>query len=46
VFDAYDTDSLVAFLATLNGVVVQKTPTRIRIFSRASSRPEPVSIVR
>jgi transmembrane sensor len=31
VFDAYDVDSFAAFLATLNGVVVQKTPTGIRV---------------
>jgi transmembrane sensor len=33
VFDAYDTDSFAAFLETLHGVVVQKTPTRIRVRS-------------
>jgi transmembrane sensor len=33
--DAYDTDSFAAYLATLNGVVVQKTPTRIRVLTRA-----------
>ena len=36
VFDAYDTDSFAAFLQTLNGVVVQKTPMRIRVRSIAS----------
>jgi transmembrane sensor len=46
VFDAYDVDSFVASLATLKGVVVQRTPTRIRILSRASSRGEPLSDVR
>jgi transmembrane sensor len=40
VFDAYDIDSFVASLATLNDVVVQKTPTRIRILGRASARRE------
>jgi len=35
VFDAYDTDSFAAFLETLNGVVVQKSPTRIRVRSLA-----------
>ncbi len=30
-FDASDTDSFVAFLARLNGVTVERTPTRIRI---------------
>ena len=41
VFDAYDTDSFVAFLATLNDVVVQKTATRIRVFKRAATPREP-----
>jgi transmembrane sensor len=36
VFDAYDTESFAAFLQTLQGVVVQKTPTRIRVRSLAS----------
>ena len=40
VFDAYDTDSFAAFLQTLNGVVVQKTPTRIRVRSIASINRE------
>jgi transmembrane sensor len=40
VFDAYDTDSFAAFLETLNGVVVQKTPTRIRVHSVASASRE------
>jgi transmembrane sensor len=40
VFDAYDTDSFAAFLETLNGVVVQKTPTRIRVHSVASAKRE------
>ncbi len=30
-FDAGDTDSFVAFLATLHGVTVERTPTRIRV---------------
>jgi len=46
VFDAYDVDSFVASLATLNDVVVQKSPTRIRILSRASARQEPLSDAR
>jgi transmembrane sensor len=46
VFDAYDADSFVASLATLNEVVVQKTPTRIRILSRASARREGLSDAR
>ena len=40
VFDAYDTDSFVVFLATLDNVVVQRTPSRIRVLSRASQTPE------
>ena len=46
VFDAYDADSFVASLATLNEVVVQKTPTRIRILSRTSARREGLSDAR
>jgi transmembrane sensor len=46
VFDAYDADSFVATLATLKDVVVQKTPTRIRILSRASARREGLSYAR
>jgi transmembrane sensor len=42
VFDAYDADSFIAFLATLNDVVVQKTPTRIRVFKRAATPREPL----
>jgi transmembrane sensor len=40
VFDAYDTDSFAAFLETLHGVVVQRTPTRIRARSIASINRE------
>ena len=35
VFDAYDADSFAAFLATLNGVVVQRTPTQILVLKAA-----------
>jgi transmembrane sensor len=38
IVDAYDTDAFDAFLATLSGVSVQKSPTRIRVLSQASSR--------
>jgi transmembrane sensor len=38
IVDAYDTDAFAAFLATLSGVSVQKSPTRIRVLSQASSR--------
>jgi transmembrane sensor len=34
-FDAYDTDSFAAFLASLEGVSVEKTSTRIRVFKEA-----------
>jgi transmembrane sensor len=36
IVDAYDTDSFAAYLGTLSGVIVQKTPTRIRVLTRAS----------
>lgn len=39
IIDAYDTDSFAAYLATLSGVIVQKTPTRIRVRTRASLEP-------
>jgi transmembrane sensor len=42
VFDAYDTDSFVAFLATLKDVVVEKTTSRIRVFKRAPTPREPL----
>jgi transmembrane sensor len=34
-FDAYDTDSFAAFLASLEGVTVEKTSARIRVFKNA-----------
>lgn len=40
VFDAYDTDSFAAFLETLEGVVVLKTPTHIRVLKLASAKRE------
>jgi transmembrane sensor len=39
IVDAYDTDSFAAYLATLSGVTVQKTPTRIRVLTRALLEP-------
>lgn len=39
-FDAYDIDSFAAFLATLDGVVVQRTPTRIRVVTVATAERE------
>ena len=45
VFDAYDVDSFVAFLRTLDGVRVERTPARIRVFrvttQRESNGPDP-----
>jgi transmembrane sensor len=40
IVDAYDIDSFAAYLATLNGVIVQKTSTRIRVLTRASLEPQ------
>jgi transmembrane sensor len=39
IIDAYDTDSFAAYLATLSGVVVQRTATRIHVLTRASRQP-------
>jgi transmembrane sensor len=41
-FEAYDSESFLAFLARLNDVVVQKTATRIRVSKRAATPREPV----
>jgi transmembrane sensor len=38
VFDAYDVDSFIAFIRTLNDVVIKKTPTIVRVQRRASTR--------
>jgi transmembrane sensor len=46
VFDAYDADSFAAFLATLNGVVVRKTPPRIRVLRQPSAPREPLPVAR
>jgi transmembrane sensor len=40
VFEAHDSDSFAAFLATLKGVVVQRTPTRIRVITVATAQRE------
>ena len=40
VFDAYDIDSFAHFLATLNAVVVQRTPTQIRVLTAAAAEKE------
>lgn len=39
-FDAFDADSFAAFLATLDGVVVQRMPTRIRVLTLATAQRE------
>jgi transmembrane sensor len=39
VFNAYDTDSFAAFLDILDGVRVERTPTRIRVVKQASTNP-------
>jgi transmembrane sensor len=39
VFDAYDADSFADFLATLNGVVVERTPTQILVRRAAAGEP-------
>ncbi len=39
-FDALDTDSFAAFLGTLDGVVVQRMPTRIRVLTLATAERE------
>jgi hypothetical protein len=46
IFDAYDSDAFAAFLATLNGVVVRRTPTRIVVLRAVSGDPEPDSEAR
>jgi transmembrane sensor len=46
IFDAYDTDSFVAYLDSLAGVVVQATPTRIRVLSVASAQKAPLPVAR
>jgi transmembrane sensor len=43
-FDAYDTDSFAAFLETLSGVFVQKTPTRIRVLKMTPANWEPLPV--
>jgi transmembrane sensor len=39
IVDAYDTDSFAAYLATLSGVMVQRTSTRIRVMTQESLEP-------
>ena len=40
VFDAYDTDSFAAFLETLEGVVVQRTATQVRVHLLSPTKQE------
>jgi transmembrane sensor len=43
-FDVYDTESFVGFLSSLDGVAVERTPTRIRVSSvRATKGEQPPS---
>jgi len=44
VFDAYDTNSFAAFLETLDGVHVERTPTRIRVVmpKHTNTKDDPV----
>ncbi len=44
VFDAYDADSFATFLGTLDGVQVEKTPTRILVRKFAPATREPLPI--
>jgi transmembrane sensor len=45
VFNAYDTDSFAAFLETLDGVRVERTPRRIRVLNEAHTNPgEPQAV--
>jgi transmembrane sensor len=46
VFDAYDTDSFVAFLAVLDGVSVQRTSDRIRVLTEARAHQQPTALPR
>jgi transmembrane sensor len=43
-FDAYDTDSFAAFLETLSGVQVEKTPIRIRVLKLTSAIQEELPV--
>lgn len=46
VFNAYDTDSFAAFLETLDGVRVERMPTRIRVVKEAHTNPGDTPAVR
>src|SRR5450432_419216 len=44
-FDAYDTDSFAVFLESLDRIVVQRTPNRIRVLSVPPGRQKPLPVV-
>jgi len=46
VFNAYDSESFSGFLGGLDGIVVEKTGTRIRVYRLRSETPEPISMSR
>jgi transmembrane sensor len=45
-FDADDTDAFAAFLESLDGIVVQRTPNRIRVVSVPPGRQKPPPVTR
>jgi transmembrane sensor len=44
IFNAYDTESFAAFIQTLNGAAIERTPARIRIISTRAADREPKSV--
>jgi transmembrane sensor len=46
VFNAHDTESFAGFLDGLDGIVVERTATRIRVYRLRSETPEPISTAR
>ena len=46
VFDPYDTDSFARFLTTLDGVIVERTATRIRVLRLKSEAERPITTAR
>ena len=45
-FDVYDTDSFAAFLSTLDGVSVERTPTQIRVTRTTPTGQAPLPVTR
>jgi len=45
-FDVYDTDSFAAFLGTLDGVNVERTPTQIRVTRTTPTGQAPLPVTR